>query len=199
MAFSNIAGFEVTPRSDSSRSRRSSSPLVMRLRRIWSSHTLVPAAVSAASLSLSPAPTLIRKLLSGASGYSLHHGSCPLRDLLRRESEVLVERGLRGRGPEGRHPDRLAVVPDPGAPAERGGRLHRNARAHVGRQHAVPVVLVLLGEAVEARSGDHAGSDAVLLEQLRGAHADVHLGAGPDQDQVRLAVRRVPQDVRAAV
>jgi hypothetical protein len=32
---------------------------VIRLRRIWSSHTLVPAAVNAASLSFCAAPTLI--------------------------------------------------------------------------------------------------------------------------------------------
>src|SRR5215208_8425033 len=97
MAFSNIAGFEVTPRSDSSRSSRWSSPEVIRLRRIWSSHTLVPAAVSAASLSFTPAPTLMPRLLSGACRYALHDRSCSLRDLLRREAEVLVEVRL-GRG-----------------------------------------------------------------------------------------------------
>src|SRR5918997_1087708 len=38
-----MAGFDVTPRSESSRTSRSSSPLVIRLRWIWSSQTLVPA------------------------------------------------------------------------------------------------------------------------------------------------------------
>ena len=51
MAFSKIAGFEVTPRSESSSTIRASSPLSIIPRRIWSSQTLVPAAVSAASRS----------------------------------------------------------------------------------------------------------------------------------------------------
>src|SRR3954454_19105014 len=48
MAFSKMAGFEVTPRRESSRIRRSSSPDSIIPRRIWSSHTLVPASVRAA-------------------------------------------------------------------------------------------------------------------------------------------------------
>src|SRR4029450_12225934 len=99
-------GFDVTPRSDSSRSRRSSSPDVIRLRRIWSSHTLVPAAVSAASLSLTPAPTLMGETpFSGAGGNAFHDRSRALGDLLRREAEVLVERGLGGGGAERCHAD----------------------------------------------------------------------------------------------
>src|SRR4051812_5258957 len=55
MAFSKIAGLEVCPRSDSSRTSRSSSPPCVIERRIWSSHTLVPAAVIAASRSFTVA------------------------------------------------------------------------------------------------------------------------------------------------
>ena len=51
MAFSKIAGLDVTPRSESSATMRSSSPSSIIPRRIWSSQTLVPAAVSAASRS----------------------------------------------------------------------------------------------------------------------------------------------------
>ena len=46
-----MAGFDVTPRSESSSTMRASSPLSIMPRRIWSSQTLVPAAVSAASRS----------------------------------------------------------------------------------------------------------------------------------------------------
>src|SRR3954471_10276737 len=48
MAFSKIAGFEVTPRSESSRISRSRPPHSIMPRRIWSSQTLVPASVRAA-------------------------------------------------------------------------------------------------------------------------------------------------------
>src|SRR6266545_825857 len=169
MAFSKIAGFEVTPRSDSSRSRRSSSPDVIRLRRIWSSHTLVPAAVSAASLSFTPAPTLMPGLLSGAGRNALDHGSCSLGHVLRREAEVLVEGGLGGRSAERRHADRLSILPNPGAPAKWRRRLDRDARADLPRKHAVAIVLILLGEAVEAGRGHHARGDPVLLKKLGGA------------------------------
>ena len=42
MAFSKIAGLDVTPRSESSSTSRCSSPDSISERRIWSSHTLVP-------------------------------------------------------------------------------------------------------------------------------------------------------------
>src|SRR4051812_44349086 len=107
-----MAGFEVTPRSDSSRSSRSSSPEVIRLRRIWSSHTLVPAAVNAASLSFCAAPTLIARLLSGTRRYALDDRARTLGNLLGGEAEVLVEVGL-GRGcTECRHGDRVPILSD---------------------------------------------------------------------------------------
>src|ERR687893_1287392 len=193
MAFSKIAGLDVTPRSESPRTSRSSSPLSIRLRRIWSSQTLVPAAVSAASRWFTPAPTLIAVLLSGAGGYALHDGPGSLGDVVRGEAEVLVQVRLGGRLAEGRHRDRLAFVTHPGAPAERRGGLDRHARADAPRQHALAIVLVLLGEAVQARRRHHARGDAVPLELLGGLRADVELRARPDQDQVRVAVRRVAQ------
>ena len=48
MAFSKIAGLEVSPRRLSSSIILRSSPPCVSERRIWSSHGLVPAAVSAA-------------------------------------------------------------------------------------------------------------------------------------------------------
>jgi len=52
MAFSKIAGLEVMPRRDRPLTIAASSPLSIRRRLIWSSHTLVPAAVRAARRSL---------------------------------------------------------------------------------------------------------------------------------------------------
>src|SRR5688572_20754359 len=95
-----MAGLEVTPRSESSRTRRASSPVSIRLRRIWSSQTLVPAAVRAASLGLICAVTLIGSARSTKSGLdcpgrgSLGHRTSARGDLLGGEAEVLVERPL---------------------------------------------------------------------------------------------------------
>src|SRR5918999_824458 len=166
MAFSKIAGLEVTPRSESSRTSRSSSPLVISPRRIWSSQTLVPAAVSFASRSLTSAPTLMLLLLSRVPParscprrQAFHHSFAALHDLLGREAEVLVEVLRRTRGAEAGHPDRVAVLGRPLAPAQERGRLDRDPSAYGRRQHAVAVVVVLLREAVEAGGGDHAGGD----------------------------------------
>src|ERR671919_515086 len=129
-----MAGLDVTPRSDSSRISRSSSPLVMRGGRIWSSQMLVPPAVSAASLSLTACPTLIASLLSGRSCCEpLHDRPAALGDALGREAKVLVEVSVWCRPPKGRHADCLAVLRRPGGPAERRGRLHRDSRPHGGR------------------------------------------------------------------
>ena len=88
----------------------------------------------------------------------------------------------------------LAVLADPALPAE-GAAASTDTRARTRRrQHAVAVVVVLLGEAVQAGHGHHARGDAVRLEQLGGVGADVHLGAGADQDQVG----RRPSTTRAA-
>ena len=97
-------------------------------------------------------------------------------------------------------PTRVAVLGDPLAPAERRRRLHRHPRAHARRQHAVAVVGVLLGEALQAGRRDHARGEPLRLEQVGRGRADVHLGAGADQDHVRLALpERVAQHVGAAV
>src|SRR3954465_3126453 len=89
MAFSKIAGLEVTPRRESSRTRRSSSPDSIIPRRIWSSQTLVPASVRAASRSFTWVAASIR-LLSEQSQFVL-------RSALRMDypEEVLPQRLLR--------------------------------------------------------------------------------------------------------
>src|SRR3954470_6554472 len=109
MAFSKIAGLEVTPRSESSSTSRWSSPDSIRPRRIWSSQTLVPASVSARRRSLTPALTSMAAPFLCAGGDPLDHGLAALRDLLGREAEVLVQVHLGTGGAEAGHADRLAV------------------------------------------------------------------------------------------
>src|SRR6478672_6000464 len=99
MAFSKIAGLAVTPRSESTSISRWSSPPSIRLRRIWSSHTLVPAAVRAARRGLTSVLTLMGGglLCRSSSGLgALQDGLCAGGDVLRGESEVLVQSLLRG-------------------------------------------------------------------------------------------------------
>src|SRR5919198_41428 len=106
MAFSKMAGFEVTPRSESSSTSRFSSPDSIMPRRIWSSQTLVPASVRVASRSLTP----VAASMSGPRSYPLHDCFSALGHLLGGEAEVLVQVHLRSRRAEGLHADRLAVL-----------------------------------------------------------------------------------------
>src|SRR3954452_7045772 len=63
MDFSKMAGLEVTPCSESSSTMRASSPVSSRPRESWSSQMLVPAAVSAASLSLTLIPRTMARIV----------------------------------------------------------------------------------------------------------------------------------------
>ena len=65
---------------------------------------------------------------------------------------MLVQDGLWRRLAESRHRNRVAILSGPRAPAKRRGRLHRHARPHAAREDALAVVVVLLGESVEAAS-----------------------------------------------
>ena len=64
----------------------------------------------------------------------------------------------------------------------------------VRRQHGLPVRLVLLVEPFAARHRDDPGRSAVGLETLAGGDAQLHLGAGADQDHLRAA----PSDASAS-
>src|SRR4051794_10311669 len=178
MAALKIVGLEVTPRSESSSTRRRSSPDSISWRPIWSSHTLVPAAVRAARFSLICCVAMSSLL------ESVDHRAAGLGDALGGEAEVAEEVLGRGAGPERGHADHLAVAAGPAMPAERAQRLDRDAGARLRRQHLVPVGLVLLLEAVHARHGHEARGDALVLEQRGGAVAEVHFGAARDEDEV---------------
>src|SRR3954447_23131834 len=188
MAFSKIAGLEVTPRSESSRTSRWSSPHSIRPRRIWSSQTLVPASVSAARRSLTPALTSIASPFLGARAHPLDHGLAALGDLLGRETKVLVQILLGAGGSEAAHADRLAVVGHPRSPTKGRGGLDADPGAYARGQDLVAVVLVLLREGVEAGCRDHTSGHPVRLQQVGGVRADVQLRPRADQDQVRLVL-----------
>ena len=64
-------------------------------------------------------------------------------------------------------------------------------------QHRLPVRLVLLVEPLLAGHRDDPGRGAVGLQPLPGGQAELHLGAGADEDHLRLAVGRLGQHVAA--
>src|SRR5207244_10668422 len=105
-----------------SKTSRSSSPLSIKERRIWSSHTLTPASVSRFSRGLTSVAVLMLPLRLRFC--SLRNRASRLSDALGREAEVLVQRTRRRRSTGRPHPDRVAQVADPAVPAECGGRLH---------------------------------------------------------------------------
>src|SRR5206468_1312855 len=132
-----MAGFEVTPRRQSSSISRWSSPLSIIPRRIWSSQTLVPAAVRAASRSFTPTVTLIAPpfpLGRCPRAGRLDHLAPELGGSLRRDPEVLVHVLRRPGLAEGVHAEELAVEPDPAVPTEPRRRLDGDARAAGRRQ-----------------------------------------------------------------
>src|SRR5215210_2156213 len=131
MAALKIVGLEVTPRSESSSTRRRSSPDSMSWRPIWSSQMLVPAAVRAARRSLTCCVAMCLLL------ESVHDRAAGVGDAFGGESEVGEEVLGRGAGPEGGHADHLAVGAGPAVPAQRAERLDRHAGADLGRQHLV--------------------------------------------------------------
>src|SRR2546423_3318988 len=139
MAFSKIAGLEVTPRREYSSIRRWSSPLSIIPRRIWSSQTLVPAAVSAANRSFTPTVTLIAgplsRFLASCPGSSrLDHLPTQLGRPVGGDPKVLVH-VLGGPGLAERvHAEELALGPDPAIPSESRGRLDSDAGAARRRQ-----------------------------------------------------------------
>ena len=73
-------------------------------------------------------------------------------------------------------------------PAEAAGRFHHQALAAGGRQHALPVRGVLLLEQFHAGHRHHPHVLAFAAQLGGGLGAELQLGAGADQDQIRRAV-----------
>src|SRR5215207_11427329 len=202
-ADAKIVGLVVTPTTLLSVISSCRLPVVSRSRDRSSSQMDTPAADSAASFSLGA--------MSGSSRWgdlgkgsddrgrdAVEAGAGGGHDVLGGEAE-LAEQGLVVRaGAVVLDGDDLACVADPAVPRHRDPGLDRDARLDRRRQHRVAVGLVLSCEPVHARHRHDAGRDAVALEHLAGVDGVLQLRAGADQDELRLAVRGVLQDVAAA-
>ena len=104
---------------------------------------------------------------------------------------MLVEGRCGARGAEPGHADEAAAGPDPSFPAEAAGCLAGHPGRDRGRQHALPVGLVLLGEEIPARHAHDPGTNALGGERRGRVEADLHLAAGADEDAVGPAVGRL--------
>src|SRR6266536_1960032 len=110
------------------------------------------------------------------SGHALAEGERARDDVVDRVAELLEHGRARRRRAEVPDRDRVAVVADPALPAEPDSRLDRDARLHVGRQDLVAIVGPLRLVELPARHRDHAAVHALLVQLLRCAEGDVHLG-----------------------
>src|SRR5262249_53985700 len=135
MAFSKIAGFDVTPPSPSSSTSRCSSPPEIRLRRMKSSHTDCPYWRSAAIGLVTAEGRVIRLPL--CVFFQLRFGR--FNYVSRLEAELALQLLERRRRAEGVHADDAARRSDVALPAERGGLLDGDAGPHRGRQHVVAI------------------------------------------------------------
>ncbi len=177
---------------------------LIRLRRIWSSQTLVPAAVSAARRSLTCAATLMPVSSSGPCCRRAHALRSPATAVPRSATFCGVNPKCSyraGCGPEAPKPG--MPTDSPSGPTQRSqpkvAAASTDTRArHGGREHRVAVGVVLLEEAVEAGHAHHPGGHAVVLQQVCGIEADGHLGAGADQDQGRVPFGGLAQHVGPA-
>src|SRR5215471_15566588 len=93
--------------------------------------------------------------------------------------------------------DTAARVADELPPAECEPSLDAHPGSDVRRQDLVLVGDILLSEPLDAGHGHDPGLDAVRLEQLARADGKLHFAAGSDEDDVRLAVAGVREDVAA--
>src|SRR5207342_497027 len=83
----------------------------------------------------------------------------------------------------------LARIADVATPAERDARLDADPSADMTRKHLLPVGSLLFSKPFQARYGNDPGGDPFLLQDLPGGQRDLHLTAGPDEDDVWLSAR----------
>src|SRR6266581_426586 len=200
MAWAKIVGLDVTPRTWKSRISFSRLPVERRSLLMSSSHTATPAAVSWASVSsdrefMTP---LLLALVACAGALPGQAGPGGLGHPLCSYPELLVQ-GLVGRRlPVVLEAHALAGVADEGAPAERDACLDAHPRTDVCRKHLLPVRILLLSKPFQARHGNDPGGDSLMLQRPAGGQRDLHLAAGPDEDDLWLPARGLRKHVSAA-
>src|SRR5690349_351100 len=191
-----MLGLVVTPTTCCSSSIFFSEPVVSRGRERSSSQTATPAAESSASLSVISYSSVTGRVTGdladlGQGGVGLCH------HVVRGEPELLEEDLRGGAGAVVLDADRLARVAEDAVPAHPDAGLDGHARLDPARQDLLLVRRVLLVEPLLARHRHDPGRGALGLQALLRGEAVLHLGAGADEDHLRLAAGRLGQDVAA--
>src|SRR6266545_471974 len=118
------------------------------------------------------------------------------------DAVLLHEDVAGGGGAEAIDADGLAEVADPGAPAEGGAGFDGDAGAHGRRQDLVAIVLRLRREGLPAWHRYDARLEMLAGQLVLRGQRDLHLGAGRDDDDLRIDAGSraigLAQDVRAA-
>src|SRR5215210_8272162 len=209
MAFWKMVGLVVTPTTYLSLIRSAKSSVASLLRLRSSSQMATPSSLSCRSASVmgcsSPWQTdpwlthrrSVARLGAGDDADPLERGMGGRDDAVGGEAELLVEHRVGRARAEVVEGDDLARVTDDLAPALADRRLDADPGLYTARQHPLPVGRVLLVEPLDARHRHHPRRRALGLERLPGGDREVHLRAGGDQHDLRLAVGGVGQDVAA--
>src|SRR5271168_2072121 len=98
----------------------------------------------------------------------------------------------------GRHPDYIAVEPDPSVPRHRDARFDRQPAANAWRQNGVAISLVLLLENIFAGHADDAHRLALLFKLRFRLDYQLQLRARAEQNNVRRLARSLGNHVAAA-
>src|SRR5437764_14489142 len=95
------------------------------------------------------------------------------------------------------HPDDRAGRADVPIPPDHGTQFDGNARLDVRWQNAAAILLVLLLEQLPRRHAYDAGADAFVFELFVDLDAELHLTAGADENDLRLAFLGIGHHVGA--
>src|SRR5712691_6670049 len=179
-----MAGFEVTPPSPSSTTRRLSSPPAIRLRRMKSSQTDCPYCRNDATGFWTVEEVLGVPIPSSPCQLCLRGGH----HVARVEAELLLQVLEGGRGAEGPHADDPAGEARVAVPAEGRALLDADPGGDRGGKDAVLVLPRLAVEQLPGWHADDTAPDAVGRELLVGGQAERDLAArGEEQDFGRAA------------
>src|SRR5712692_6098565 len=87
--------------------------------------------------------------------------------------------------------------PDVPLPAKGRGLLHRDARGDIWREDTLTIFLTLVLKQLPRRHAHHPRVNPFRSQLLVGMNTQRHLTAGGEQEDLRFAVRRVGEHIRA--
>src|SRR5437764_451682 len=188
-----MVGLLVTPTTCFSRRSASNPPVASRCREMSSSHTATPAADSSASLSVIAFPLLVARGGTGDRADPGERRAGRRHRMVRREAELLEQHLVRRARAVVLDAHRLAEVADQVAPGHRDARLDADPCLDPGRQHLLPVCLVLRVEPFTARHRHDPRRGTVGLQPLLPGTRNVPpCGGGPPWSAIPWRIAPMP-------